>query len=73
VSPARQHRISRGTTCRKFISQDLAKALLIELCALVQAKVRRWITTFRLRRLRFDLRNGDGSDIAAGSWQRFSG
>src|ERR1700737_357945 len=37
--------------------------------ALVLSKVRRRLTTFNLRRPRFDLRDGNPVGIAAGGWQ----
>jgi hypothetical protein len=37
----------------------MVKAPVIEQCVLVLSKVRRWLTTFNLRRPRFDLYDGN--------------
>ena len=46
-----------GLVVRLARTPDIIKAPIVEWCALIQAKVRRQHTTFKLRRLRYDLRD----------------
>jgi AraC-like DNA-binding protein len=46
-----------GSVTRRAPALDGAKAPLTKQCALVQEKVRHWLTTFGLRRHRFDLQS----------------